>query len=190
MGVSDWAVSSTVVLLWVNINRFLMIGKYFVHACGSYFDRDGCWRHRSVLGNVGPLHRCCSGCSSHVLEHKQNTHLLKILHKNSNPSPIINTFKISNTDITFPWKSHSVQLSQKLLGMGACCPQSILWRALKEYVCTLNRAEQKRADQRRVYEVDRAGGGGRDVLLFHQDFTDRQMHQATAEKKKKNKKIS
>lgn len=79
VGVSDWAVSRTVVLLWVN--RVLVIGKYRVHACGSYFDRDGCWRHRSVLGNVGPLHRCCGGCSSHVLEHKQNTHLSKTLHK-------------------------------------------------------------------------------------------------------------
>lgn len=43
-----------------------------------------------------------------------------------------------------------------------------------------------RAEQKRVCEVDRGGGGGRDVQLFHQDFTDRQMHQATAEKKLKN----
>lgn len=50
--------------------------------------------------------------------------------------------------------------------------------------------EQSRSEQiRRICEVDRGGGGGgRDVLLFHQDFTGKQMHQATAEKKMKNKK--
>lgn len=38
-------------------------------------------------------------------------------------------------------------------------------------------------------EVDRGGeGGGRDVPLFHQNFTGRQMHRATAEQKIKNKK--
>lgn len=31
----------------------------------TYFKRDSCWRHRSVLGNVGPLHRCSS---RHILE--------------------------------------------------------------------------------------------------------------------------
>ena len=46
-----------------------------VYARGSYFDRDGCWRHRSVLGNVGPLHRRRGSCSSHVLKHTQRTHL-------------------------------------------------------------------------------------------------------------------
>ena len=39
--------------------------------CITHFDRDGSWRHRSVLGNVGPLHRCGSSCGSHIL---QNTH--------------------------------------------------------------------------------------------------------------------
>lgn len=66
------------------------------------------------------------------------------------------------------------------MGMGACCALSVLRRALKEYVCRLNRAEQKT-----VCEED-GGEGGRDVMLFHQDFIGRQMHQATAEKKIKN----
>ena len=69
-----WAVSSNDMLPWVDGDRFEHLVKYRVHACGSYFDRDGCWRHRSVLGNVGPLHRCRSCCSRHVLKHKQNTH--------------------------------------------------------------------------------------------------------------------
>lgn len=43
------------------------------------FDRDG-WRHRSVLGNVGPLHRRRGSCSSHVTScsaQGQVVHLLR-----------------------------------------------------------------------------------------------------------------
>lgn len=82
----------------VNVDRFLILDKCRVRAWGSYFDRDSGWRHRSVLGNVGPLHRRRSGCSSHVLKQKQDTHMHQShveipasLLKNANSDILTNT---------------------------------------------------------------------------------------------------
>ena len=47
-------------------------------------------------------------------------------------------------------------------------------------ICVLS--QQSRGD---ACEVDRRVGGGRNVLLFNQNFTGRRMHPATAEKVKK-----
>lgn len=68
--------SSGLLLLLLLLCYYFVIIHFFVFTvnvrrwCGSYFDGDGCWRHRSVLGNVGPLHRRRGSCSSHVLKQK------------------------------------------------------------------------------------------------------------------------
>lgn len=122
-----------------------------------------------------------------------------------------NTNKKTHTYIKIPWQRYDVQHTnihknlQSLHKMGqerqihnsleasftaiiiqkqrACSVLSVLWRALRECVCALNRAVEARRD---VWEVDRRAGG-RDVLLFHQNFTGKRTHQTTAEKMKKKK---
>lgn len=51
----------------LNLVQNLFVLGFECYTYETYFNLNSCWRHRSILGNVGPLHRCSS---SHVLENK------------------------------------------------------------------------------------------------------------------------
>lgn len=119
VGVSEWAVRSNDVLLWVNTSRFVLLVRNVCMFWGSYFDRDGCWRHRSVLGNVGPLHRRSGSCSSHVLKHKGKTNFNIHTQKKNPATPYTDKYNTHTCDIIYQKPERllwtSLQLSLKPL---------------------------------------------------------------------------
>lgn len=144
--------------------------------CGSYFDRDGCWRHRSVLGNVGPLHRRRGSCSSHVLKHKDththtNARMSGSLCTQKKITSQIHTDTTCSTKPPFPVISHfhkhllrsSVNRARDGGGCagGVLCPRCPLEGAKRIRVHA--RQRQSRAEERRVS----ASRGRRHLSLFH-----------------------